>query len=63
MQTSVLDRVKMFLPEIRKANEELTEKIQKEGAESVMIDSKLAPSSSAKKLQVCFSSESNDNLN
>ncbi len=34
----MLDRVKLFLPEIKKANEELVSKITKEGANSVIID-------------------------
>ncbi len=35
----------MFLPEIKKANEELFEKINREGHESIIVDSNLAPSS------------------
>jgi len=39
---SILDRVKSFLPEIKKANEELNNKIEKEGKESVIIDNNLS---------------------
>lgn len=35
---TVLDRVKLFLPQIQKANLELEEKIKVEGAKSVQID-------------------------
>ena len=35
---SVLDRVKAFLPRIEAANNELAERIEREGAQSVRID-------------------------
>lgn len=42
--SSVLDRVKMFLPVIAKANEELQATIQAQGLESVRIDSQIVAS-------------------
>lgn len=45
--SSVLDRVKLFLPVIAKANEELAEVISAQGADAVRIDGHLAPSAAA----------------
>ena len=36
---AVLDRVKMFLPEMARANEQLQRQIEGSGSESVVIDS------------------------
>ena len=41
LKSSVLDRVKLFLPQIQKANAELELKIAREGTSSVQIDSGL----------------------
>ena len=50
---SVLDRVKAFLPRIEAANNELVERINREGAQSVRIDGDICdpalPSDDAKK--------------
>lgn len=39
---SVLDRVKLFLPELKLANEELADRIKSEGVDSVQIDAALS---------------------
>ena len=44
--SSVLDRVKMFLPQIEKANKELEEQVKSEGANSVQIDAHLGQTES-----------------
>ena len=39
--SALLDRVKMFLPQMQKANEELEARIAREGVDSVRIDGNL----------------------
>jgi len=43
--SSILDRVKLFLPVIKKANEDLDELIKKEGVDKVRIDNDLLSNS------------------
>lgn len=45
--SELLSRVQAFLPQMEKANKELEEKIEKEGADSVRIDKTLDPSDPA----------------
>ena len=60
LSSSVLDRVKLFLPVIKKANEDLDELIKKEGIDKVRIDNDLLSDDQATNKKIVVLDDNHD---